>query len=490
MLKFLLFGWLWLYSNQTHLQAQAGMDTLVQQQIKQVQQLPNKLIEKLDKKYSNLNESLEGSTKKVLLQMQKQEAKLKQLLAKKDPQKAKTLFAGNVAYYERLNSMLKNKTANVHQLNQYLPGLDSLQTATGFLQDLQSRVPNMPKEQLEQLKQLSGVFGDVQNKMQSATAVRQLLSERKKQLEATLQQYNFGKHFKKLNKEIFYYQQQLNEYKVLLQDRKKLEEKVMSYVRELPAFKAFMSKNSLFAKLFPMPASDYGTPQSLAGLQTRASIQNELSQRIGGVGGGNPQQYLNGQVQGAKSELDALRNKVNQAGGGDADMEMPNFKPNQQKTKSFWQRLEYGFNIQSQKSNNLLPTTSDIAVTLGYKLSDKSTIGIGSSYKMGWGNGWRDIRLSSQGIGLRSFMDVRLKGSIWITGGYEQNYLPALGEQLEGLGIPGLTHPSWQASGLVGLSKKYTIGKKTHNLQLLWDFLSYRQIPRTEALKFRVGFKF
>ena len=52
---------------------------------------------------------------------------------------------------------------------------------------------------------------------------------------------------------------------------------------------------------------------------------------------------------------------------------------------------------------------------------------------------------------------------------------------------------AWQASGLVGLSKvvslKTKFFKKT-KLQLLWDFLSYRQVPRTPSSVFRVGYNF
>ncbi len=51
----------------------------------------------------------------------------------------------------------------------------------------------------------------------------------------------------------------------------------------------------------------------------------------------------------------------------------------------------------------------------------------------------------------------------------------------------------WQQSGLVGVSKivslKSKMFKKT-KLQLLWDFLSYQQVPRTQALKFRLRYAF
>jgi hypothetical protein len=84
---------------------------------------------------------------------------------------------------------------------------------------------------------------------------------------------------------------------------------------------------------------------------------------------------------------------------------------------------------------------------------------------------------------LRSYIDIKLKGSIWITGGYEQNYMQGFDK------IPVLNdYSKWQQSGLMGLSKKYKVGKKIGNMQLLWDFLSYEQAPQTQALKFRVGY--
>jgi hypothetical protein len=76
-----------------------------------------------------------------------------------------------------------------------------------------------------------------------------------------------------------------------------------------------------------------------------------------------------------------------------------------------------------------------------------------------------------------------MKGSIWISGGYEFDY------QHEFEKIDELKNVNaWQKSGLIGLTKKYKVGKKNGNMQLLWDFMSYSQVPRTTALKFRVGY--
>ena len=122
---------------------------------------------------------------------------------------------------------------------------------------------------------------------------------------------------------------------------------------------------------------------------------------------------------------------------------------------------------------------------MGYKLNDKSTIVIGAGYKLGWGKNISNIKLTSQGVSLRSYLDVKIKGSIWISGGYEENY------QNEFTKIDQLKDMNaWQRSGLMGLTKKYKVGKKNGNMQLLWDFLSYSQVPQTPSLKFRVGYLF
>jgi hypothetical protein len=190
-------------------------------------------------------------------------------------------------------------------------------------------------------------------------------------------------------------------------------------------------------------------------------------------------------MQAAQTQLSQLKDKLSNLGinGGSSDMTMPDFKPNSQHTKSFLQRIEYGLNVQSQKGSWGIPVTSDIALTAGYKLNDKSTIGIGAAYRIGWGT-IKHIHISHEGAGLRSYVDIKAKGSIWISGGYELNYMHSFQKLTDLYDIQ-----VWQRSGLIGVTKKYKVGKKENNMQLLWDFLSYSQVPRSPAIKFRVGFK-
>ena len=72
---------------------------------------------------------------------------------------------------------------------------------------------------------------------------------------------------------------------------------------------------------------------------------------------------------------------------------------------------------------NILPVTTDIAFTTGFKATDQIVFGGGISYRLGWGDNWNHISFSHQGVGFRSYVDMKLKGSIWISGGLEYNYM-------------------------------------------------------------------
>ena len=158
---------------------------------------------------------------------------------------------------------------------------------------------------------------------------------------------------------------------------------LINEVASQPAFQKFWQKNSILGKLFPIPdGQDTSSAQSLAGLQTKKEVGSLVQQKLGKTASGNSssytsdntQQYFQQKVQQGKSEMDILKNKIAQlgSGGGGSDMVMPDFKPNNQKTKTFAKRLELGFNIQNTPSSTIVPATSNIAVMVGYKANDKN----------------------------------------------------------------------------------------------------------------------
>jgi len=440
----------------------------------------DKFIKAINDKYADVDKKLLTKANKSLTRLQRLENKAYKKLFRKDSVLARRLQNESDLHYAGIRKRL-NETGNAKegrlQLKEYLPAYDSTVTTIAFLQN-----------QTTGIKILDDAKSNVQqlgNRMQAANEIKRILKNRKEQLALQLKSFGLSRELKSINKEVYYYQQQLNEYKSLLKDQSKIEKRVMSILRESSLFKEFMKKNSLLAQLFKLP-DNYGSPESLAGLQTTASVQAMLQQRMAGAGV-NPQEYLAQQMNQAQATLNKFKSKLNAVkNGSSSDITADGFTPNTQKTKTFFNRLEYGTNFQTQRLNSYFPVTTDIAMSVGYKINDKSVIGIGASYKLGWGNGIQQIRLSSEGVGLRSYIDWKLKGSFWISGGYEQNYYQRFSDfrQIQDINL-------WRQSALLGLSKKISLSKKrSSKIQLLYDFFYQKNNIRTQPLVFRVGYGF
>jgi hypothetical protein len=458
---------------------------------------PTSFLNKVQNKYANLEDRLTKQTEKYLMRLAKREKRLKKKMAKVDSAAAEQTFGNIDAQYDKMLAAVRTDSLPLKKGNgAYIPMMDSVKTSLAFL-DKNNSILGQGKEVTDKLKGSVSQVNQLQSRLQQSEQVKTFIQQRKQQIKSSLSKFtNLPKgimnDFTGFNKEAYYYSAQLKEYKDMMNDPDKLIQKGLSLLNKLPAFTQFMKQNSELASLFRLP-DNYGTPQSLAGLQTRSQVQQQIQTQLAGAGP-NAQQYLQQNLQAAQSQLNQLKDKVNKLGGnGSGDMDMPDFKPNNQRTKSFWQRLEYGSNIQTAK-NNFFPTTTDLGLSVGYKLTDKSVVGVGASYKMGWGKDIKNIEISSQGMGLRSYMDVKLKGSFYASGGFEYNYQPINGDSLSSTSTMNWKDvASWQQSGLVGLSKIISIKSKFFKktkLQLMWDFLSYQQVPRTQPVKFRVGYNF
>lgn len=450
-------------------------DTSVTNTYVSMQQMSSKQVNTLKKKYRKLMLIISRANQQALAKMKRQETKIG----------IDSSINASYKVFERKAITLVSSGKIPQQLNDYLPNIDSLQTAMRFFEKVSTQFSNLDPRLTKSLTLFNQQLNGFQAEWQKSMAIQSFIRKRRTELKEKLQSFGMVKELQRVNKQVYYYQQELNQYKRLLNQPDQLASKVLGSLRNQSSFKDFMASNSQLAQLFRIPSNNTnGLGTAIEGLQTRAAIQQLLTQQLQMGGSVDPAGYMQQQLQQAQEQLNQLKDRVNKLGGGTSEFEMPDFKPNQQKTKTFLQRIEWGMNIQSQRPNGLFPVTTDLAVTIGYKLNDKSTIGVAAAYKMGWGKSFSNIHITHQGVGLRSFLDIKLKGSVWISGGYELNHQQEFNrmDQLQGL-------HAWQRSGLVGLSKKYSVGKKKGQIQLLWDFLSYQQLPKTRSLKFRIGYQ-
>jgi hypothetical protein len=479
--------------------------------------LSDRALHVLNERYTLLNKLVQRQTEKMLQRMKKKELALQAQIQSKDSLKAKALFAQTQAMYQQLLAKLQsgtNVTATANPLKQYIPKIDSVQTALRFLAQVnttgQPGISSLPAGQLQNIQVAGQRLQQLQGTLQSANEIQTFIRQREMQLQDQLMNSGVAKQLLGINKEAYYYQAQLSAYKDMLNSPDKMTAAVLNVVSQAPAFQKFFQQNSYFSQLFPTPSpSIVGTPQEMVGLQTRDQVQKEVRNRLGinansaatqaaekagnsgGGGSGGGLAYLQQQMQKMQTDLNQIKNNLQQYGTGSttglgsSQMTVPNFTPNSQHTKTFLKRIQYSLTVQNTASTAVLPMISSVGLNIGYKISDKSTIGIGGSYLLGLGYGIEHIRLSNQGVGLRSFVDIKAKGSIWITGGFEYNYF----QQFTNLqNIPHLD--VWQRSALIGLTKKYQIGKKENNIQLLYDLLADSEVPRGQPFQFRMGFGF
>ncbi|PSL45738.1 hypothetical protein CLV51_104445 [Chitinophaga niastensis] len=447
-----------------------------------VNKIPDKYLSQAKKKSDKLEKQVTRRTDKALRRFMKEEGRLKNKLARIDSTKAKQLFSGSIDSLGNMKARIQNKLTRVSRpLSQAGgPYLDSLQNSLAFLKQSKDLL-NQTKGATDKLNGSLKSVEQLKDKLQQAEEVKAFIRERRQLLNEQLKQYTgFSKDLQKMNKEAYYYAQQLKEYKEVFKDKKKAEQKAMELMQKVPAFNDFMQKHSQLASLFNIQGAA-ASAQSLEGLQTRNQVEQLIQQRLGS-GGPSASAAVSQQMAEARSKMDELKSKFPDL---DNAADMPNFRPNQMKTKSFLQRLEFGSNIQFQRSNKFFPTTGDLAGQVAYKFHKNGSTGVGLSYKLGMGTGFDNIHFSNQGVGIRSFIDWKLKGTFFLNGGYEQNYQPNYAALPDGVG------QKWTQSGLIGISKKYKINSKMKgNIILLFDFLYNQHVPKTDPIKLRTGYTF
>lgn len=435
-------------------------------------------IEKMGVTAKAMVRDIEKVQKRYLKKIQKIENKLLNKLYKIDSSGAQVLKESNRVFFGSIESSIK-KASNAN----YFGRLDTLITGLDFLQKHSSGL-SQASNSIKALSNSTKSLNEFKQKLQEGRELSALLEERKAFLKETLKGINVSKYFKGYSKELYYLNSSIIEIKQVFREPRKAEERILFLLNQTSQFKEFLREHSELATLFRIPndPSDPSGLSGLAGLQTRSQVAALIQQQIGPVDFQSVRQNLNE----AQGQLELLKSKLSK--NPDATDDLPDFKPNHQKSKNFWRRVEIGSNVQSNRGNSFFPVTSDVGLSAGYKLNDVSVVGIGSSFKLGWGEGVRNIRFSSQGVALRSFLDIKLKGGFWATGGFELNYW----NRINSLSVFSNLNP-WQKSGLIGVSKIVSMNSKFFKktkVQILWDFIGKSSSPNYQPFMFRYSYNF
>lgn len=464
------------------------------------------IFDRIRRRTASLNTRLGEQTASYLQEMAQREDRLEKKITAVDPAGAQQLFAGSADHYKALAARIKTDSGRQGQgfSGAYPAYLDSLQGSVAFMKQHPELLAGNAGE-LGKVQAAASQLQALQARMNDADAAKAYLRQRQVQIGQYLIQHGLTSGpaaalYAGMKRDVYYYSQQLRGYKEMWSNPDKLEQGMLQALNRFPAFQTFMKNNSLLGGVFKLPGG-YGSPQAISGLQTKAQVAAIVQAKLGGASAptsglpgakdmksGGGADALQSNLQSAETQLNGYKSRLSALGAGNGDLDMPDFRPNDQKTHTFWKRLEYGTNVQTSRTSYYFPTVTDFGLSLGYKLGHDNVVGIGASYKLGWGNGIQHIAFSSQGVGLRSFLQVKIKGSFSASGGFEYNYTtPFVSyQQLRLLQY-------WTKSGLIGITKtvslKNRVFKKT-SVSLLWDFLSYQQTPKTQPFLFRIGYNF
>jgi hypothetical protein len=471
-----------------------------------ITEVPIKFLKQTNDKIDKYTSRITSKTEKTLTKLVKYENKIRALLERASPQTAQQLFGnGKLTFASMLQKIQEGKSLVENTRMRYESYNDKLITNIKFIETQQNQLDN---KYIKPLKNAKEKIEALEKDVAETETAEKLIKERKKELlTEAYKVLGKSKYFNKINKESFYYVETLKNYKEIFSEPGKAEKVAFEILDKIPAVKDFVQNNSMLASLFGSPSSGGANMASLAGLQTRASVNSLIQGRIA-AGGPNASALVSANIQQAQAELGKLKDKLMKAGGnlnssssGEAEDEFASFRKQNVKSKTFKQRLELGTDFQFGRPNRVVASQANIAVSLGFKISDSKTFGVSICYKLNYGS-IDNFYLQHGGIGIRSYLDWKLKKQFFLSSGFELNYnqnFKNFSQVFTGYKQQGLGNPL-QSSALVGISKKIkfpssNIGKKAGlvkgtKISVLYDFLYNSHVVASPAVVFRVGYNF
>lgn len=350
--------------------------------------------------------------------------------------------------------------------------VDSLRQVQSFLQNNTS-AGNSALGKVGYTEQLN----NLQARSDQQAYINQLIDRRISSLKRIASTSQAG-GFSNLDKTAFYGKSRINAFKEMAEEPSKAEDQALEYLQGQKGFSSYLKNSSGMASL---PDNASGSDLRKVGYQTKQQVSEQLQQKFGS---GLPaiQQKMGGQVKDFQDKLSKVRTAANtvkqtkQSAKQLTAVRTPSFKVNAERAKPFWQRIERQFNWQTSRANvsGSQPAMLQLSAMAGFKNTPKLSYGLGIATSIGLGNGWNDVHLSFEGIGLRSYAAWKWQFGIGAYAGYERMYKLAafIGQKdaIEASEQNPHNRTNYNESVLIGLTKTYRMNDKWNgSLQVLYD---------------------
>ena len=338
------------------------------------------------------------------------------------------------------------------------PLLDSLRLIYGFaefagIENQKSKIDNAQKQ------------------LNTSQRTKNELQQRKEHWKAQAKEHpKSEKWLRKMEKERYYYNAQINEYRKTLRDPSNLDEKLMIALRNDPRFSDFAAT---------LPANPQNNP---AKMQPRQLVQQMMQTQAAAISADPAALIREAQQQGAEL-LGKLSAQSSSFGNIDNAAQMPAFTPNPYKTKSFWERIDVGGNLQFDNRTQFMPATGIAGAQASFNFDPKFSVGVLANYRFGMGE-IKSIHFSHIGAGYGAFANYKVWKALGVQAGYERNWRAET--EINEIQYPA----AWSNSALAGLTWEYSVGKKAKGtVGVFYDAMHKRSTPKGNAVVWRMGWK-
>lgn len=422
--------------------------------------------------------SLHEKSSVAIVALERAERRLIVKLSKKDSSAARAIAAGMGPRYAAFRQLLHD-SSGIDPLRQYyLAPLDSAVVVARLLQ-----LAGLSDKQRATLSALQGELGALQQALTRTHVLQQVFAGRLLALKAGVGGIVPLRALNKMTKGMARYKTRLQELRAWAHEPDRALTALLATLSGTSLFKRLFERYSILASIVPQASAISTDPLQAGSLQVRQVVMTAVD-RTAGVTNLTPLVQQKGDQ--TVNPLQQLKDKVKSLRQDRVLADPTDDIATQPRSKPLHKRLELGTSFQTVRSNNYFPATSDLGLSLGFRLNDRSVIGVGASYKLGWGKHVRAIRLSHEGISFRSFLQAKIKGSFHATGGWEYHYQQPFNDFRS---LPDTR--TWRQSALLGVMKRVNTGNrvlKSTQFQLLVDMLAINTVH--SPILFRVGYQF
>lgn len=414
--------------------------------------------------------------KKLLTKLKRKEDRFAKRLKRKNPESFKK-YKQNKNNFDSIASNNKNgysskKHSFIQPVNK---AIDSLKGVRNFLEEKAHVTGTRQSEddkyagKLNELKQenehINNINAQIKNR---ATYLSSFKTKKGKSIRG----------LKSIKKNTFYSNKKTEYFKQISDEPSRLEERSLEYLQGEKGFTEHLgySESNAITPQNSMSIEDL----EKKGFQTKRTMQNRLTGRVGGDL--NPlQKQLGDQLEGYDQKLQKAKDVKNDVRQTKSKLKLkrstpkPDFHVNKMRGIPFHKRFEYQYNWQTNRATlDGQPVIFSLAYMVGFKHTSNLSYGAGVATSIGLGQNWNNVKFSFQGIGFRTYSNWNWRYGVGLYAGYERMYKrPVFVGQQEQLFQANETPHNKEAYNealLLGITKTYRINNKFNgSLQLLYD---------------------